>query len=1174
MCRLRRCARNASARVLLAVLVAGLGSGTVLGRGSALAAQAVRSSELNGGPPAQVIALGANSAFGASVWNEFPGVTRLVPLVKTQSTYNEALERVGIEPHSSRPSGTRPYAVCPAPSEERFSCLSVAVPKSLASHGRLARAGPRLEGTGELGGYSPADLRSAYNVHGAGGKGVIIAITIAYDYPNAESDLAVYRETYGLSPCTSGSGCFEKVNQEGKAENYPEPRSSWAAEAALDLDMASAMCPECKLRLVEANDNTLANLPVAVGTAAALGAKVISDSWGGEEFSEETSLDAYLNHPGIPVLFASGDSSYGAQYPASSPDVVAVGGTSLRKDQSARGWQETAWDGAGSGCSEYEEKPVWQTDSGCAKRTVADVSAVADPETPVSLYDTYPPYEGWELFGGTSVATPLLAGIEGHASSAERSKAAKLFWEKGPEGKLYDITEGRDGACRPEPEYLCLAGFGYDGPTGWGSPGATGRPAPPVVGAYAASGVSESQATLNGAVNANGQATTYRFEYGPTSAYGTRVPVPNASAGSGTNPVEVAAQLTRLERDTTYHYRLLASNSMGATYGGDHTFVTSPWAVQYVPREQPQREEMLGVSCVSTSFCVSVGEQGVYYEPPAPYFNNAPLVEHWDGKEWSRESVPLYHPPGEGFASGLEGVSCATSSSCMAVGENYEIHVGYGTLVERWDGKGWSLVPAPLPGGATKNENGTYEVRLHGVWCVSATSCVLVGQFTRSWNSASPNEIGTLVERWDGTRWTVQPSPDPSGAIQSLLWGVSCVSAAACVAVGEARDSGGAQSALIEQWAGGKWSIDPSPSLSGGLQGVSCSSTSACVAVGGSEGRLGGGGVAEVWNGNNWSASALEQPMRSVSCLAPGSCIAVGGDLHTHKAYADTWNGAKWSADRLSPPNDASDEPIEMFGVSCVPSDCAGVGWYYSWGYAPLAETRSPPPAAPLDPPEYGRCLKVSKNTGKYANAGCTSAGGKDDYEWLQGVPRAGFRTKLTSGSVTLETITGSKVTCKGATSAGEYTGDKMVGALVLTLTGCIRASEKCSTGSVAGEVVSEPLGGALGVIELGASANKDNIGLDLSPVGKTGPLMEFSCGAITVSVRGSVIVPVNANRMALTQGLKFRASSGKQTPEGFVGAPKDILEASFAGKPFEQAGLTLTTTQTNEEKIEVNSVY
>jgi hypothetical protein len=850
--------------------------------------------------------------------------------------YNEALKHAGVEPHSSSPSGSRPYAVCPPPSVTRFACLSAVVPEELAARRKSSLAGPRLQGSGELGGYSPADLRSAYNLPIEGGAGLTIAITIAYDYPKAESDLATYRETYGLPPCTNITGCFEKVNQEGIAGAYPEADSEWAAEAALDLDMASAICPECKLLLVEADDNTRENLPLAVRTAAELGADVVSNSWGGGEFPEEASLDPDLDHPGVPVLFASGDFGYEVSYPAASPDVIAVGGTSLRKDESARGWNESAWSGAGSGCSAYEEKPIWQSDAGCAKRTVADVAAVADPQTPVSVYDTYGGFEGWQLFGGTSVSTPLLAGVEALSSSLERAKGAELFWEEGPEGKLYDVGEGRNGSCPPAAEYLCLAKIGFDGPTGWGTPGGS-RPAPPVVATYDASDVGAREATLNGGINPNDEETTYHFEYDTipyegNASHGTSVPIPAASAGSGDEPVEVARHLTGLTLHATYHYRLVAANDLGTTYGGDHSFVTSRWSVQYMPREE-QREEMFGVSCPSADACVSVGAQLVYFE--GFFANEEPLVERWDGDKWTREAVPVFHQPASGYTSRLEDVSCSGLDACMAVGENYEIGVGYGPLVERWDGGKWSIVPAPIPGDAALNQNGTYEVRLHGVSCASATFCVLVGEFTKNWD---PFEIGTLVEEWDGSSWTVQPSPNLPGGKQNLLWGVSCLSTASCVAVGESRNSGGIPNTLIERWDGTEWAVEAGQVLSGGLQDVSCGSQNQCMAVGGTEGVFGGQGRAEVWDGSSWTSSALDWPMRGVSCPEADTCVAAGADLATHEAHAELWNGAAWTAEDPVLPADASDEPMEMSDVSCASSDCTAVGWYWSWGYRPLAE--------------------------------------------------------------------------------------------------------------------------------------------------------------------------------------------------------------------------------------------
>ena len=226
-----------------------------------------------------------------------------------------------------------------------------------------------------------------------------------------------------------------------------------------------------------------------------------------------------------------------------------------------------------------------------------------------------------------------------------------------------------------------------------------------------------------------------------------------------------------------------------------------------------------------------------------------------------------------------------------------------------------------------------------------------------------------------------------------------------------------------------------------------------------------------------------------------------------------------------------------------------------------------PPPAAP----EFGRCVKVTTGSGKYGASGCTSTGGKSDYEWEQGVVKTGFATRLTSGSITLESVAKSTVTCSGETSGGEYTGVKTVGMVSLTLTGCTRGTEKCASAATAGEIVTRALEGELGVEKLGATSAKNKIALDLHP--KTGVVAQFTCGATTVDVQGSVIVPIKSNKMYLTQALKFKASKGKQKPESFVGGPKDVLEESFNSPPFQQAGLTMDITETNVEAVEVNSV-
>src|SRR5262249_48753516 len=196
-------------------------------------------------------------------------------------------------------------------------------------------------------GYGPSDLRSAYNVTGSGSSSTIVAIVDAYGYNNAESDLGVYRAQFGLPPCTTANGCFKKLNQNGQQGSYPAQNTGWAQESALDLDMASAMCPNCKIYLVEGNSATFAKLATSENTAAAQRAHAISNSYGGGEACSQTYEPSY-NHPGIAVTASSGDSGYsaGPQFPATSPHVTAVGGTHLVRDGSSRGWNETVWSGA------------------------------------------------------------------------------------------------------------------------------------------------------------------------------------------------------------------------------------------------------------------------------------------------------------------------------------------------------------------------------------------------------------------------------------------------------------------------------------------------------------------------------------------------------------------------------------------------------------------------------------------------------------------------------------------------------------------------------------------------------------------------------------------------------------------------------------------------------------
>jgi N-acetylneuraminic acid mutarotase len=347
------------------------------------------------------------------------------------------------------------------PGPDHATCFSV-IRTDVTKH-----IGPFAASTAPAG-YSPDNLQGAYNVPSAtAGSGQTVAIVDAYDDPTAEADLQVYRAQYGLPVCTTANGCFRKVAQDGSV-NYPPGDLNWAGEISLDLDMVSAICPNCHILLVEANDATNTNLGEGVDEAVALGAKFVSNSYGSQgEEAAETGWDQFYDHPGVAITAAAGDYGYADSFPAISPYVTAVGGTTLLQDSTtSRGWTETAWSGTGSGCSQYEPKPSFQTDSGCPDRTMNDVSAVADPNTGVAVYDSYL-NNGWMVFGGTSASSPIIASVYALAGTPGSADQPNQYPYASPSA-LNDVTSGSNGSCGGT--YLCTAGPGYDAPTGLGTP--------------------------------------------------------------------------------------------------------------------------------------------------------------------------------------------------------------------------------------------------------------------------------------------------------------------------------------------------------------------------------------------------------------------------------------------------------------------------------------------------------------------------------------------------------------------------------------------------------------------------------------------------------------------------------------------------------------------------------
>jgi hypothetical protein len=383
--------------------------------------------------------------------------------------------------------------VCPTPAGPGvMTCLSVI--KGSSSHGALR---PSLVNPFA---YRPADLRQAYKLVAASvskGKGMTVAIVDGGDDPDAARDLAAYRKEWGQPAChaATGAGCVVKVNQNGKARPLPvaDPTGQWEVEESLDLDMVSAICPNCRILLVEAGFDP-ANIPdsynpdiaefaAAENSAVALGAKFISNSWGGPESVGDQAYNSAFRHPGVAITVASGDAGYGVSYPASTQFVTSVGGTSLTPAPGkSRGWTESVWSGAGSGCSATQAKPAWQTvddrsPDGCLTRTDNDVSAVADPNTGVWIYDTYP-YLGqalhWQPIGGTSAASPIIAAVYALAGTPKPGTyPASYLYQKGHTAHLYPVTSGVNGYCETYRAYLCHGKPGYNAPAGLGTPNGT-----------------------------------------------------------------------------------------------------------------------------------------------------------------------------------------------------------------------------------------------------------------------------------------------------------------------------------------------------------------------------------------------------------------------------------------------------------------------------------------------------------------------------------------------------------------------------------------------------------------------------------------------------------------------------------------------------------------------------
>jgi len=525
--------------------------------------------------------------------------------------------------------------ICPPPRPGHPECLVVArEPVPQGTPGATPYDTEGAVGDGPEGGYTPAQFAKAYDYDpGESGYGQTVAVIDSGDDPALEEDVKGFDEYYKLGECTTADGCFEKVGEKGSAKELPATAGGSSIETTLDAETVRAVCPHCKLVVVEGTGYSY----TSIETAVKLHATEISNSWEGAEGGSEEEFD--LNFPGVVITASSGDFGYydwskinkkgghgngRPNIPAALPTVVAVGGTRLIVNSKGERGGETVWneegpvdehhstnnETAGGGCSHSFTAPTWQQNvigwsaTGCGdKRLVADVSADASASPGIAIYDTFncgkeceeqgfgQPKRPWRAVGGTSLSSPIVASMFALAGGGGGVSypAATLYSHFGEAGAFFDVTEGGDGYCDDAPESLCGkpneafheevdcegttacdAAVGYDGPSGVGVP----------IGLYGLrandfTAVTQTSATLNSRVNPDGSnVTECKFEYGTTVAYGSSAAC-RALPGSGERPVLVSAAVGGLAPSTEYHFRVVSTNGKGTLRGPDIVFTTA-----------------------------------------------------------------------------------------------------------------------------------------------------------------------------------------------------------------------------------------------------------------------------------------------------------------------------------------------------------------------------------------------------------------------------------------------------------------------------------------------------------------------------------------------------------------------------------------------------------------------
>jgi hypothetical protein len=484
-------------------------------------------------------------------------------------------------------------SVCGAAHEGQVRCqaqIVVSGRRAKPVHPQIHRVAKRTRALGHTAGATaaiepqpgtPLYLQQAYDLTALSatqGTNETVAVVDAFNDPSAAADLATFRTDSGLPACSTATGCFRVLNELGTAVPLPVSDAGWSVEESLDVDAVSSLCPNCRIILVEANGSDDADMQEAIQAAVSAGATIVSNSW--SEMGATSPFTSNFTYPGVSIVAAAGDEGTAqagqSAYPAALPGVTAVGGTTLNVSTSSpRGYTETAWDNTGSGCDTNETAPAWQPQSGCAGRAYNDISADGDPNTGLNAYDSQD--GGWLQVGGSSLAAPLAAAFE----AVTGVNGTTPQWAYTDAALLNGVDSGSNGSCGIT--LICNAATGWNGPGGVGSisgdvvQGIPGIGGPDVSGGGSSTTYTKSVTTTSAALQAgvypNGEATSYYWQYGKTAAYGAQTAAVSVSAGAAV--VSTSGTLSSLAPSSTYHYRLVATNASGTSYGYDFTLNTA-----------------------------------------------------------------------------------------------------------------------------------------------------------------------------------------------------------------------------------------------------------------------------------------------------------------------------------------------------------------------------------------------------------------------------------------------------------------------------------------------------------------------------------------------------------------------------------------------------------------------